>query len=413
MRELRGLARSLWLATGSRAAHRSSSALIGAVVVAAATAAACSSSLDTPPQDVDAGNDSGARVEQPAADASAHDAGAEATAPPTCDADGGVPEDVACIGLYANVATKSLAPGLRAYTPGLTFWSDGAEKSRWIYLPPNTKIDTTDMDSWVFPVGTRAFKEFKLAGKRVETRVYWKRGAADWVAATYRWNADESSARRLKGGEQNVNGTTYEIPAEVTCSDCHLGSKDKLLGFDAVGLGTPAAMGVTLALLKSGFDTSDAGTGDAGTTKTLLTAPPAKTSIVIPEDATGKATAAIGFLHANCGLSCHNALPDSSASFTKLYMRLSATQLLAAAPVKVRDLDAFKLTVNVAPTAVPRDGFFRIKPKDVAHSLIHYLASGADKSKPMPPSFVHTPDPAGIPALAGWITAMPLTNGGQ
>ncbi len=418
MRQLRGFLRGTRAVVGSRAVHLSGPALVGVMVVSAI--AACSSSDETPDADAGAG-DSGPRVEQPAPDAGIVDAAHEADAPaaPVCDSDGGVPEDFACAGLYTNVAAKTLAPGVRAYTPGLTFWSDGAEKSRWIYLPPNTKIDTSDMDSWVFPVGTKAFKEFKLGGKRIETRVYWKRSETEWSGATYQWNPDETAAVRLRGGLQLVNGTPYEIPAEVTCGDCHLGSKDKLLGFDAVGLGNPAATGVTLALLKSGFDAvgdagaSDASAADGGAAKGLLTAPPAKTTIAVPEDATGKSAAAVGYLHANCGLACHNALPDSGASFTKLYMRLSAKQLLGATPVKVKDLDAFALTVNVAPTSVPRDGFFRIKPKDVPHSLVHYLASGADQAKPMPPFNVHTPDPNGIAALAAWITAMPLTGGGQ
>jgi hypothetical protein len=33
-----------------------------------------------------------------------------------------------------------------AYDPSLSMWADGAEKRRFIRLPPGTTIDTSDMD---------------------------------------------------------------------------------------------------------------------------------------------------------------------------------------------------------------------------------------------------------------------------
>src|SRR4051794_37955716 len=65
----------------------------------------------------------------------------------------GAPTDVFCIGLYANHDPNQHAKTAVAYLPGVTFWSDGAEKQRFFYLPPSSKIDTTNMDAWKFPVG--------------------------------------------------------------------------------------------------------------------------------------------------------------------------------------------------------------------------------------------------------------------
>src|SRR5262249_6060034 len=67
-------------------------------------------------------------------------------------------------GLYCNIADYSITPGLLPFQPQFVLWSDGAEKSRWIYLPPGTKIDTIDPDHWSFPVGTRFWKEFRYGG---------------------------------------------------------------------------------------------------------------------------------------------------------------------------------------------------------------------------------------------------------
>ena len=53
--------------------------------------------------------------------------------------------------------------------PAYELWSDGALKRRWIRLPPDGRIDTSDMDSWVFPIGTQfgsALQPTSLADSR-------------------------------------------------------------------------------------------------------------------------------------------------------------------------------------------------------------------------------------------------------
>ena len=52
-----------------------------------------------------------------------------------------------------------------AYAPKFQLWSDSATKKRWIYLPPGSQIDTSDMDFWKFPVGTKVWKEFSAVGR--------------------------------------------------------------------------------------------------------------------------------------------------------------------------------------------------------------------------------------------------------
>ena len=98
--------------------------------------------------------------------------------------------------LYANVATKELAAGIRAYAPAVPLWSDNASKGRWISLPPGTTIDRSDPTEWIFPVGTKVWKEFSRDGIRVETRLFQKVQAGFWVRATYAWNADDTDATR-------------------------------------------------------------------------------------------------------------------------------------------------------------------------------------------------------------------------
>jgi hypothetical protein len=313
-----------------------------------------------------------------------------------CAIDGDIPDDLACTGLYSDWTAKTIASDVVAYTPGLVFWSDGAVKSRWLYLPPGTTIDTTDMDNWVFPVGTKVWKQFALNGQIVETRLIWKTSGSLWRYLDYLWSPDGSSARRFDDGETNVNGTTYEIPSTSVCQQCHMGRADVVLGIDLLGTGISAAQGVTLA-----------GLVDAG----RLTQPPAQTTIAIPEDTTQKAAAALGWLHVNCGSSCHNGRGHAAA--THLYLKLLADQLVTpdGGPGVVDALDTYTTAVNVTATLKPNGVAYEyIVPGDAAHSLLPLMALSrdADSGFPqMPPIVSHIPDTAGEAPVSAWINALP------
>ena len=141
-----------------------------------------------------------ATVEDAAHDAGSKDAPAADALPPGCETGPqGEPTDLRCTGLYSDWASKTVASNVRQYDPGLRLWSDGAGKTRWIYLPPGTQINTSDMDEWTFPPGTKLWKEFVVGGARLETRLIWKRPNGNWYFTTYRWATDESSAPHQHG----------------------------------------------------------------------------------------------------------------------------------------------------------------------------------------------------------------------
>ena len=371
------------------------SAALGMIASAAALYAGCSSVDDSP---TDAGSD----ASQEAGDATADAATANDGGGPCADSGLDLPQDLRCTGFYSDWAARTISADARPYTPGIEFWSDGALKQRFIYLPPSTKIDTTDMDQWVFPVGTKVWKEFRLGGKQIETRLFWKISASQWTATTYEWSADQSKATRNDTGHLNAVGT-YEIPNSDQCVQCHGGSADRLLGFEAISLALPTAAGLTLSVLKS---------------EGRLTAPPTITNVKLPEDATdaGKAGPALGFLHTNCGLSCHNGSDTASASFTHLHMRLSAKAYFdAGLPVLPTDTDTYRTAVldgginKPGPYASYIDaGFLRITKGNAAHSLIPTVdgVRGPGTGQ-MPPLVTHIVDDAGVKAVTDWINAMP------
>ena len=351
---------------------------------------------------------------------SADDAGAEAAAPSEaapgdvvaprgCEADrgpDGMWQHLSCAGLYADFATKRLDAALRAYKPALELWSDGAEKQRFVFLPPGTTIDTSDMDEWVFPVGTRVWKEFKVDQKRVETRLYEKAPSGSWLHASFRWAADESDAVRVDDGATIPRGgpdvPPYEIPTANQCNDCHGGRKDRVLGFEAVSLGLPGAEGLTLATLVA---------------EGRLSAPPATTALAFPEDGSGAAAAALGWMHVNCG-PCHNRSSKASGENSRVYTLARASQLDPDAGVPVPSLDAYASTVGRASTFEIPDGggatFSIIKPGDPSASVVSYLSGRrvGPMGKPnpkeqMPPIVTRLVDTKGHALLDTWISALP------
>jgi mono/diheme cytochrome c family protein len=332
-----------------------------------------------------------------------------ATGPVDCTKDldkDGLYTHLKCAILYTDIAQKAVSPRAMPYVPGLPFWSDGAEKQRWLVMPDNTQIDTTDIDAWIWPVGTSAWKEFKLDGKRIETRVYQKR-TNDWTFATYRWLPDESDALKMTGGAQLSRGAgnqPYVIPSINDCAMCHDGQKDKLLGLEAVNLATPGAQGLTLANLVA---------------MGKLTKVPPQTTVAFPEDATGKAAEALGWLHVNCGV-CHN--PHAAAGGQSHLYLLTQPSLLFVGDggtlPPVTSLPAWTTTVNqlsdIALPAVGTGNYVFIKPGSPTLSLVS-VDSGrrvppdqtpSDRSQ-MPPLVSRLVDTVGHQKLDDWISALP------
>lgn len=305
--------------------------------------------------------------------------------------DPGLPTDVFCTGLYQGRNATKYQSDVMPYTPGVVLWSDGAEKHRYLYLPPSAQIDTSNMDVWKFPVGTKVWKEFKLDGKLIETRLFWKRDEMTWASGTYIWDAATKTATLNTSRQPVLLDSGYEIPTAKDCGKCHHGGADKLLGLEAVALALPTARGVTLESLAA-----------AG----ALTQPPATTTITLPEDGTGKAAAALGYLHANCGMPCHSS--RGLGHETELVMRLRADEFWPT-PLPVSELDTYIGTIDKQPiTGAVKSAFpgaNRITPGSHDQSLVWSLSHRRGEYQ-MPPLVSHAIDEAGTANLADWIDAL-------
>lgn len=321
-----------------------------------------------------AGSDAGAGGGQggslPAGCVPAPDLGVLKEAPATLSGTG-LPED------------GTVPSHLRTFKPRYELWSDAAVKERFVYLPGCEAIDTSDMDHWSFPVGTRFWKHFRINGVLVETRFSHRfgPGPADWMLETYQWNEAQTKAVLVKDGVPNANGTEHDIPAQSQCSRCHSFLPERSLGFSALQLSHDNA-GLTLPLL--------AAEGRIGALAADGFSPPGDS---VAQDA-------LGYLHANCG-HCHN-----DAFGLPLRMRLRV------ADAKIEDTDIFQTAIGVK-ALFQIEGFpLRIAPGDPGQSLLVHRMSSRGSDAQMPPLATEKKDDKGLARVQAWIDAMKSSSPG-
>jgi len=286
-----------------------------------------------------------------------------------------------------------LADGVREFEPLYWLWSDGAEKYRYVYLPPGTQIDTTDPDHWVFPVGTKLWKSFIVDGQLIETRlIEWipgppnevRYGAYHWMTAT---DTDAVLLQPYAQARRMANGTMHEIPNGYACERCHNATNDRALGFAALQLNHNRP-GVTLQTLLD---------------ENLLTVP-ISTSIAVP-GADQLTKDALGYLHANCG-NCHNnkdGLSLEAVPEPQMLLRLSVNDLT------LEDTDTFATAINQLGTASQEIGYtYRIEGGNPMMSLVWYRMSQRGIEYQMPPIASAVPDTdGGMATIEAWIQSLP------
>lgn len=235
----------------------------------------------------------------------------------------GLPHRLAETGLYADETLTSIDRRNRTFVPQYPLWSDGLSKRRWVYLPPGAAVDGRDEHAWNFPIGTKFWKEFTFAGRRVETRLLWKMSDARWLAATYVWNEQGSDAvlapeAGVLAAVETAPGRWFSVPSRTDCTACHGTKPTSPLGFNALQLSPdrdPNAVhpeplpsdALTLADLVDARVLRGARGDLAANPPRIRTSTPA-------------ARAVLGYLAANCGM-CHNGRGEIAAMGPVLRLR--------------------------------------------------------------------------------------------
>jgi hypothetical protein len=284
-------------------------------------------------------------------------------------------------------------PGILPYVPQYQLYSDGAFKNRWIQLPPGTKIDTSDMNYWKFPVGTKVWKEFTSGNTRVETRFMMKVGEDDslqasWYWASFVWDAANTSSTLFDAsmGNPDANGTTHDVPSRSQCRRCHQNTPGRILGFQAMSLDYTAQDVVDLQdLVDMDLLTNNPTSSGPGTA-------------FFPIVGTDIDRNAYGFLHANCG-GCHN--PTSSVFSTVVVdMRMDVTKLTA------HEMPAYTSTVNQTAMLSSVPGTLVI-PNNLTDSVVMKRLQSLVPGEKMPEIGTETLNSFGILAVSDWINQPP------
>lgn len=308
------------------------------------------------------------------------------------------PARLADTGLYSDFASRTVDSRNLRYAPQYPLWSDGARKSRWIYLPPGAAIDASDPEVWKFPVGTKIWKEFTWE-RRVETR-YLERTRQGWMYATYQWRDDESDA--LLASESGAltshevaPGKAHAIPSVADCRSCHRGGRSEILGFSALQLSSdrdPLAphreplegdMVTLTSLVERGLV--------RGLPREMIDRPP---RIVAT---TPRGRAALGYLHANCG-NCH----DSEGPLASIGVSLRHS-LRARAPSDEPATDAILHPSRFQVSRTPGAKSVWIAPGAPASSAVVVRMASRTAIAQMPPLGTQQVDADALRLVREWI----------
>lgn len=153
------------------------------------------------------------------------------------------PERLSETGLFTWEERRAQpAPHLVAYEVNASFWSDKAEKTRFIVLPEGTSLGYQAEGAWDVPVGATLIKHFRGKEGRgtrdLETRLI-KRTAKGWEAATYVW--DGKDARLAPWGQQfelwtRAGVQSWHAPSSSECASCHVDATGFPLGIKTAQL---------------------------------------------------------------------------------------------------------------------------------------------------------------------------------
>lgn len=319
------------------------------------------------------------------------------------DAAGELPRLLSQTGAFKNLSTLAPGDSLVPYDLIVAFWSDGAEKSRWISVPRGRKIKFTPVGEWVFPKGTVFVKHFDLATdetnprikRRLETRLLVCDGGGGVYGVTYKWRADQGDADLLTTNlteeisiktATGVRTQTWYYPSRQDCLTCHTANAGFVLGVKTRQLNRDLnyPSGFTENELRAWnrlglFDTNLSG-ADLKKFPRLAAGDDLSRSL---EDR------ARSYLDANCA-HCHR--PKGTVAYFDARFDT---------PLARQDLIGGRVLIDERI-----DGARVIAPNDIWRSILFMRANTVEAFK-MPPLARNTIDTHGMELLRQWIESLP------
>jgi uncharacterized repeat protein (TIGR03806 family) len=162
-------------------------------------------------------------------------------------ASGEMPLLLSQTGVFKDARHLVHAEGLIPYDLIVPFWSDGAQKNRWVSIPA-AKVEFSPNGEWKFPAGTVFVKTFELptdahdpgTRRRLETRILVTDDAGGVYGVDYKWRPDNSDADLLSAGVSEaipvttasgeMRSQTWYYPSRQDCLTCHNARAGGVLG---------------------------------------------------------------------------------------------------------------------------------------------------------------------------------------
>jgi uncharacterized repeat protein (TIGR03806 family) len=299
------------------------------------------------------------------------------------------PRQLSDTGCVSATDPKQPASGLIPYAINAPFWSDGAEKDRWLALPDGQNITIATDGDWSFPNGTVLMKNFRLGTRLIETRLFMRHPDGVWGGFSYEWNAEQTQATLLEGGATRDlgGGRSWIFPSEGQCVECHTQAAGRSLGLET------AQLNRSFTYPQTNRSANELTTlNHIGLLTPAITDASTQPTLPDPGGTTGTLTErARAYLHTNCS-QCHR--PGATAP-SNLDFRYT-TSLIA----------------TNACNAVPGSGDLGlgaqarlIAPGSSANSLVVARMNRRDSSA-MPPLASLAIDTAGVSLISQWIDSL-------
>jgi uncharacterized repeat protein (TIGR03806 family) len=285
---------------------------------------------------------------------------------------------------------QQAASGMIPYAINAPFWSDGADKDRWLALPDGQAITVRTDGDWDFPSRSVLMKNFRVGAKLIETRLLMRHPDGTWGGFTYEWNAQQTDATLLEGGANRDigNGQMWRFPSESQCLDCHTSAANRALGLETAQLNRTLTYAQTNRTANELATLSHIG----------LLSPPisdSTTQPVMPDPADTTASLtnrARAYLHTNCS-QCHRpGGPTPSTMDLRYTTPLNATNACNATPT------AGDLGIGANARL--------IAPGSATNSIIVNRAGRRDGNG-MPPLGSNKVDTDGVALLTQWVSSLP------
>ncbi len=213
-----------------------------------------------------------------------------------------MPSSIKDTGCVDKADPKKPAAGLVPYDINAPFWTDGATKARYLALPDNTTISIDANGDWEFPAGTVLMKNFRLAGKLIETRFLMRHPDGSWNGYSYEWNDAQTDASLVTAGKsKDIAGQSWLYPGSTQCMRCHTAVAKFAVGPETAQLNRDFLYPSTGRTANQLYTFEQIGLFSAG----LSGAPDSLPALANPYDSTADLDdRARSWLHSNCAY-CH------------------------------------------------------------------------------------------------------------